>query len=349
LSIDRVKLKPGYSISKVIKGGWHLAGGHGSITEKQALDDMLQFVKSGITTFDCADIYTGVESLIGKFLLQHKDAFKSGSLPPVQVHTKYVPDYSDLATLSKEQITKTIDRSLTRLGVERLDLVQFAWWDYNFPRYVETALHLKELQIHGKIRYLGTTNFDAKHLQDILDAGVNIVSNQVQYSVLDQRVQTDYASIQNAEPIPYLCYGVIAGGFLSNKYLGAPKPTPPLENRSLTKYSLIIEECGSYEYFQSLLSQLDKIGKKYKQGIAEIAARYILQKEHVGAIIIGARNTKHLYKISGLSSFYLDDEDLVSIESIITKAKGPRGPFYELERDKTGKHGSIMKYNLNKD
>lgn len=349
MSIDRISLKEGYSISRIIKGGWHLAGGHGKISENEALDDMLAFVEAGITTFDCADIYTGVESLIGKFLIQQRDAFSSGALPTVQVHTKYVPDYNALGALTKQQTEATIDRSLKRLGVERLDLVQFAWWDYSFPRYVETAVHLSELQQKGKIRFLGVTNFDAKHLKEILDAGVSIASNQVQYSVLDQRIEADYELLQQDNPIPYLCYGVIAGGFLSDRYIGKPDPAQPLENRSLTKYRLIIEEFGSYDYFQNLLSALSHIGSKYNQGVAEVAAKYVLQKNHAAAIIVGARNRTHLDKLSQLSSFNLDEEDLSAINNIIANSNGPKGPFYELERDKTGKHGSIMKYNLNRE
>ena len=79
--------------------------------------------------------------------------------------------YHDNGT-KKAETTKIIDRSLKRLGVERLDLVQFAWWDYQFPRYVETAVHLADLQKQGKIRFIGVTNFDAAHLQEILDAEI---------------------------------------------------------------------------------------------------------------------------------------------------------------------------------
>ena len=345
--VERREIQEGYTISRVIKGGWHLAGGHGSINEAEAIKHMRQFVEAGITTFDCADIYTGVEELIGRFLKSEKDAFSSGSLEPIQIHTKYVPDYNSLASLTKGDTETIINRSLRRLGVERLDLVQFAWWDYHFPKYVETALHLQELQQEGKIRYLGITNFDAAHVQELLDAGLELASNQVQYSVFDQRVEHEGKSMQNATGIPFLCYGVIAGGFLSDAYLGVPEPVAPFENRSLTKYKLIIEEFGDYELFQQLLQCLHQVGKKYNQGIAEVAAKYILQKDTVAAIIVGARNNKHIQKLENLSSFFLAEEDIQLIEEIIKSAKGPRGPFYELERDKTGKHGAIMKYNLN--
>ncbi|MFK7982448.1 MAG: aldo/keto reductase [Saprospiraceae bacterium] len=347
MTIDRINLQSDYSISRIIKGGWHLAGGHGNISETQAIEDMKAFVEAGITTFDCADIYTGVETLIGKFRKKYKTAFAAGDLSPIQVHTKYVPDYAALATLTKEDTTKIIDRSLQRLGVERLDLVQFAWWDYQFPRYVETAVHLADLQKQGKIRYIGVTNFDAAHLQEILDAGVKVASNQVQYSVLDQRVQKGSNALMEKHGIQYLCYGVVAGGFLSDRYLNVPDPTQPLENRSLTKYRLIIDEFGGYELFQEALQTLRTIANKYDVGIAEIATKYMLQKDLVASAIIGARNLNHLQKIQKISTFNLDATDLQIIQKIVDKAEGPNGPFYELERDKTGKHGRIMKYNLN--
>ena len=130
LTQQRTRLTNDYTISSIIKGGWQLAGGHGHVDEQKAIADMREFVRAGITTFDCADIYTGVEELIGKFLKKYRHDFISGELPPVQIHTKYVPDLDALATITKADTERIIDRSLRRLGVERLDLVQFAWWDY---------------------------------------------------------------------------------------------------------------------------------------------------------------------------------------------------------------------------
>jgi len=347
--MERFELQPGYWISRVIKGGWHLAGGHGHISEEKALEDMLYFTEAGITTFDCADIYTGVEELIGKFIRKHKDAFTSGNLDPIQVHTKYVPDYNALATLTKTDTEKIINRSLKRLGVEQLDLVQFAWWDYQFPKYVETAVHLTKLQKEGKIRFLGITNFDTKRIHELLDAGVKIASNQVQYSVFDRRVESQMTQLVREKNIPYLCYGTVAGGFLSDRYLNVEDPSPPLENRSLIKYRLIIEEFGSWALFQETLKVLRNLADKYNVSIAEIACSFILQKPMVAGIIVGARNRNHLEALKALEEVYLEKENLNQIEKILSQGNGPNGPFYELERDKTGKHGSIMKYNLNKD
>ena len=67
LDIETAEIVPGYRISRMLKGGWHLAGGHAPIDQAKAVAEMKDYVESGITTFDCADIYTGVEALIGAF------------------------------------------------------------------------------------------------------------------------------------------------------------------------------------------------------------------------------------------------------------------------------------------
>jgi aryl-alcohol dehydrogenase-like predicted oxidoreductase len=346
LKQSRTRLSDDYSISKVIKGGWQLAGGHGSVDEQQAISDMRDFVSAGITTFDCADIYTGVEELIGKFLRKHQHEFISGELPPVQIHTKYVPDLDALATVSKADTEKIIDRSLRRLGVERLDLVQFAWWDYSIPRYVDVCLHLVDLQKAGKIRYIGATNFNVVSLREILEAGCPLITHQVQYSVLDNRPAGQMQDFMAQNNMSYLCYGSVAGGFLTEKYLGATQRQYS-ENRSLVKYQLIMEEIGGFDQFQHLLLVLKNIADEHGVKIAEVAAQYVLQQKAVSAVIVGARNAKHLQSLQKMAGLKLNAAQIEKIESVIDRQKGVPGDVYDIERDRNGPHGRIMKYNLN--
>lgn len=345
--VERFNLAPGYTISRVIKGNWQLAGGHGTIEREQALEDLRLYVESGITTFDCADIYTGVEELLGEFLRRHRAAMRDGALPEVQIHTKCVPDLDALPTLSRGDIEAIVDRSLRRLGVERLDLVQFHWWDYDIPGHVEAALHLKSLQEAGKIRYLAVTNYDVPHLEELLQAGIPVVSNQVQYSVLDRRPEQGMVEFCERRSIALLCYGTVAGGFLSERYLGAPEPEPPFENRSLLKYKLIIDDFGGWTLFQELLSTLKGVADKHNASVASVATRYILQQKGVGAAIVGARHARHLPATLRIFDIRLDEADLTAIQRITQQAQGPLGDVYSVERIKGGKHAVIMKYNLN--
>jgi aryl-alcohol dehydrogenase-like predicted oxidoreductase len=347
--MDRIELAPGYSISRVIKGSWQLAGGHGAVEETAALRDMRAYVEAGITTFDCADIYTGVETLIGRFLEANGRAIHSGELSPVQVHTKCVPDLDALTTLRAADITATVDRSLRRLGVERLDLVQLHWWDYRIQGYVDAAGWLEKSMRAGKVRQIGVTNFDAAHLREILDAGIPIASNQVQYSALDRRPGGEMQELCQERGLSLLCYGTVAGGLLSERYRGAPELATPHETRSLTKYKLIVDEFGGWETYQKLLEVLASIAQKHDVSSAMVASRYVLQRPSVAAVIIGVRNDRHLRETIGLSRFALDADDLAAIASVVAGSSGPAGPVYGLERVTDGAHAAIMKYNLNRE
>jgi aryl-alcohol dehydrogenase-like predicted oxidoreductase len=341
--MTRTTLVAGYDISRILKGGWQLAGGHGSVDPEAALADMDRFVEAGITTFDCADIYTGVEELIGRW--RRRRPVSAGA---VQVHTKYVPDRDRLLTHSRADVARGIDRSLQRLGVDALDLVQLHWWDYDAPGYADAALWLNELRTAGKIRHVGLTNFDRQRVAEIVDAGVPVVSHQVQYSVLDRRPAAAMAGECASRSIGLLCYGALAGGFLSERWLDAPRPADPLENRSLVKYRLIIDEFGGWDLFQRLLRVLHGIGTRHGVGIGAVALRWVLDQPGVAGVIVGARHAKHLPAIGDALTLALTSADREAIAAIHAEAAGPRGEVYELERTKGSVHASIMRYTLNR-
>lgn len=340
--IPRYSLPDGYSMSRLIKGGWHLAGGHGALDADQACRDMAQFVEAGITTFDCADIYTGVEALIGSF----RRAYPALA-GHVQVHTKFVPDLAVLKTLDCRYVESIIDRSLARLGAERLDLVQFHWWDFAVPRYVEAALELERLQRAGKIARIGVTNFDTSHLEELLVAGVPIVAHQLQYSLVDDRPQATMVALCRDRGIAMLCYGTVCGGFLSERWLGRPDPCGALSNRSLIKYKLIIDDFGSWALFQELLTVLARIAAKHGSDIASVGTSAVLDRPQVAAAIVGATSTAHLAAHARIEALRLDSEDRAAISAVTKRRRGPNGDVYELERDRTGRHGRIMKYDSN--
>ena len=341
--IPRTTLSDGYQVSRVIKGGWHLAGDHGSIDRDQAIKDMAAFVEAGITTFDCADIYTGVEQMIGDFRCAYPDLATQ-----VQVHTKFVPDLADLPRVDRRYVEAIIDRSLVRLGVDQIDLVQFHWWDYEVPGHVEAALELDRQRVAGKIGHLGVTNFDVPTLQSMLQAGVRFATNQLQYSLLDRRPEHAMVEFCRRNGIALLCYGTVAGGFLSERWLGEAEPAMPLTNRSLVKYKLIIDDFGGWGAFQVLLQALSGVATKHGCDIATVATRAILDRPQVAAAIVGATNTAHLPSHERMGSLRLDEEDLAALAAATRDASGPLGDVYGLERDRDGRHGRIMKYELNK-
>ncbi|MFC2095039.1 aldo/keto reductase [Candidatus Bipolaricaulota bacterium] len=343
MSIPRIEIAPGYTISRIIRGGWQLAQGHhrDGVDTDSAVEGMRLCADAGITTFDCADIYTGVEALIGRFLRTYRGE------QPIQIHTKYVPDLSTLASLSKDDTTATIHRSLRRLGVECLDLVQFHWWDYDIPGYVEAAATLDSLRRQGKIRHIGVTNFDVIHLAEIVEAGVPVISNQVQYSALDRRPAGEMAAWCATRSISLLCYGTLAGGFLSARYLDADPPKGPYQNRSLTKYRLIIEEYGGWDRFHRLLTVLQSIADRHDTSISSVASRYVLDQPQVAGAIVGMRSNHRIADTHRVFDLALDTDDLSMLTACFAETHGPLGAVFGLERIKGGRHNTIMKTDLN--
>jgi len=346
-SMQRTTLAPGYDISRIIKGGWQLAGDHGSVDRQRAIQDMGDYFDAGITTFDCADIYTGVEEMIGEFRRDYQNKHGSDSLTQLKVHTKFVPDLSLLRTIDRALVERTIDRSLQRLNTDRLDLVQFHWWDYSVARYAEVAAWLKELQTAGKIDKISGTNFDTDHTRELIDAGITLTTMQVQYSLLDQRPAKSLVDLADASSFQLLCYGTVAGGFLSDKWLGATEPDHTIANRSLIKYKLIIDDFGGWDLFQALLGTLHRIAQKHQVSLSTIASRWVLDQPGVAGAIIGVRRADHLAEHMKVFDVLLDADDRTAIEKVLRQSTPIDGDVYTVERDITGRHGGIMKYELN--
>ncbi len=222
--MQRIKLAPDYEISRVIRGGWQLAAGHGQLKSDDPVADMVAFADAGITTFDCADIYTGVEELIGRFRLRYRELRGEDALARIKVHTKFVPDLEMLKRITKSYVESVIDQSLRRLKLERLDLVQFHWWDYEAPTVAgDRRLAGTSCRLAGKIHKVSATNFDTDRMLHMvrrrraadLDAGAVFAARQ-------PAGQTHGRGRDRANGVvACFCYGTVAGGFLGDRWLGA--------------------------------------------------------------------------------------------------------------------------------
>lgn len=363
MTVPRVELAPGYSVPQVIHGAWQLSAGHRGAADmpdrEEAVQGLLRLAEAGFDTFDCADIYTGVEKLLREVLRAWRRRGGERAAPALRVHTKLVPDLAALPGLDRRYVERVVERSLRRLGVERLDLVQLHWWDWSIRGYVEAAGWLDDLRRAGKVRLVGATNFDAERLAEVLDAGVPVVSNQVQHSVIDRRPEGALAELAERRGVALLGYGALAGGFLTDRWLGAPEPpngikaparapATALPNRSLTKYRLILDEFGPWQLFQDLLQTLARIGRRHRAPLAAVALRAALDRPGAAAAILGATGAHHLPDTLQGLDLHLDAQDRATLEAVLARAQGPAGPVYALERDKKGPHAAIMRYDLNR-
>lgn len=339
MTIPRVELAPGYEVPRHIVGLWQLSAGHQSspASDAEALDALEQYFEAGFDTFDCADIYTGVETILGR--LRSRLGARAQNL---KIHTKYVPDRDALPQVNRAAVSASIERSLLRLGAERLDLVQFSWWDYDIPGYVEVMGWLGELQAAGKIRLVGTTNFDVPRLREIAEVGVVMAAHQVQYSLLDRRPQRYLAPYLDQQGGGMVCYGSLAGGFLTSSWLGTQEPDAGWSNRSLAKYRLIIDEAGGWESFQRLHATVAEIADEHDVDAAHIASAWVLGQPHVAAVVVGMRRVEHLAAACSAFSFSLSSADLSRIQDLHRMHPGPQGDIWALERDPNGPHAAIM-------
>ncbi len=343
----RIEIAPSYAVPRIINGVWQLSAGHARepMDTAQVFGRFDELIGRGFTAFDCADIYTGVEELLGGYLRRLQPALRDR----IQVHTKFVPDRDTLSDVDRAYVRRIVDRSLARLGVERLDMVQFSWWDYSVPGWIDVAGWLRELQETGKIRLLGVTNLDVLRVDEIAAAGVSLVANQVQYSPLDCRPENGMVECCARQGAWLLCYGALAGGFLSDRYLGTPAPPDEPSNRSLVKYALVIEEFGGWALYQDLLAALAEVGRKHAVTTTTVALRWLLGRPRVAAAIVGLSRRGREEENLAAFSFALDAEDRGRIDAVLRRRSGPRGDVFDLEREPDGDHAAIMRYNLNRE
>jgi len=300
---------------------WQVAGGHGYIDPTSAIKSMMNYHNAGFTTWDLADIYGPAENFVGD--LRRKLSKEKGEqvLVDVKALTKFVPNPG---MMTRPIVEQSINLSLSRMDLKTIDLLQFHWWDYNDANYLTALEHLSELRDEGKIKHVGLTNFDTERMQVMSDHGLKMVSNQVQYSLIDLRPAVKMEKFCKQHDMGLITYGTLCGGLLSEKYLGMPEPLRGnLDTASLQKYKNMIDEWGGWSLFQELLRTLNEIAQKHKVSIANVATRYILDKPQVAGVIIGVRLgiAEHITDNIPVFDMKLDDEDREKIKTVICKSR----------------------------
>src|SRR5262249_49436438 len=155
-----------------------------------------------------ADHYGPAEDLVGELRRRYVTESRDG-LDDLQFCTKWVPRPGPMP---RAVVEAAIGISRQRMATETLDLLQFHWWDYADSRYFDALCHLAELRDVGMIRHLALTNFDTDHLISILERGIPVVSNQVQFSLIDRRPEVRMAPLCRERGLHLLAYGTVCGG-----------------------------------------------------------------------------------------------------------------------------------------
>jgi len=310
-SVERIELAPGLTISRVLTGLWQIADmeKEGEPVDPAATARAMEpYVEEGLTTFDMADHYGSAEDVAGLF----RERFSDGR--PVELFTKWVPKPGPV---SRADVRAAVERALERLRGPTLDLLQFHAWSYPDPRWLDCLFWLQELKEEGRIRHLGLTNVDTVHLRMALDTGIEVISNQVCYSLLDRRPESGMGALCARRGVGILAYGTVAGGFLTERWVGTPEPEiEDLESWSRMKYKRFIDEAGGWELFQGLLDAVRSVAEKHGVSMANVACRWVLDRPGVAGIIVGAHLGRRDYLDDNLRVFALelDEEDRARLE-----------------------------------
>ncbi|MBK5279533.1 MAG: aldo/keto reductase [Bacteroidia bacterium] len=324
--IEHVDLGSSLKISRVLTGLWQIADMERGeeLDIEQTAKAMNAYTEAGFTTFDMADHYGSAELIAGEFQKNKRN-------DTVQLLTKWVPKPGQS---TKQDVRAAVERSLQRLQTKKIDLLQFHAWNYADPNWLDCLFWLQELQEEGLIMQLGLTNFDTAHLRIVLHSGIKVVSNQVCFSLIDQRAAKAMSDLCLVHNIKLLAFGTVAGGFLTERWLNQAEP--PISDQltwSQMKYKRFIDAAGGWSKFQSVLKVVERVAKRHNVSIANIATKYILDQPAVGGVIIGARlgKSEHIEETKKLFNFSLDEkskEEISTVINLLNEIHGDCGDEY---------------------
>lgn len=327
-TVERAELGAGLTISRVVTGLWQIADMERAgrpVDPVETSAAMAPYVEAGLTTFDMADHYGSAEVVAGEY--------RSGrGAADVQLLTKWVPEPGPV---TRGDVRAAVGRALDRLRADRLDLLQFHAWSYADPGWLDCLFWLRELREEGLIRHLGLTNVDPAHLGMVLATGIEVVSNQVCFSLLDRRPLDGMTALCQERGVGLLAYGTVAGGFLTERWLGVDAPdVDALDTWSRMKYRRFIEAAGGWGAFQSLLETLQVVARRHEVSMANVACRWVLEQPAVAGIIIGARlgRSEHIGENLRLFQFSLDEESRAELEAAAAALRVPGEPGDEYRK-----------------
>ena len=340
-SISAIEPRPGYRISSIIRGHSTLAEARRGMDSTAMLADLTAFVDVGITTIDCDTGDPGFERLVGSLLQDLQQTRGSDVMQSLRIHTKFVPDLSSPGAFNESQVESAIDQAIARLGVDALDLVQLHWPIPDTSACLDALGYLTMMQAKGKINHLGVTNFDADHLGMLIQSGFDIITAQVQFSLIDQRPRGDFADLCRQHNIALLASGTLAGGFLSQRWLGAPDPGYTFRAPMLARHRLVIEAFGGWGLFQELLLALAGIAARHGITLESVALRAMHDHADIAAVVLRTSLAGQLPDRLKAFNFAPTARDREALAAVLAKKQGPYGPVFGIERENTDHRGQL--------
>lgn len=312
---ERARLGRDVPIRRFVTGLWQMADQERDgkrFDLDRAAEALLGYARAGFDAFDMADHYGSAELVAG---MVHRAMREAGETTPT-ILTKWCPAPADMTVAA---VRAGVETSLRRLDLPVVDVMQFHWWRYEDPRYLDALAHLMRLREEGLIREIGLTNFDAAHLRMVIRNGIEVVSNQVCFSLLDRRAAGALSEVALAHDVAILAFGTLCGGFLSDRWVGAEEPAE-IADWSRMKYKRFIDATGGWDRFQALLAAMWDVARKHGSSVSNIASAWVLTHPAVRATIIGARLGESEHRADNLRALAvrLDPDDQARIGAAVS-------------------------------
>src|SRR3954467_2037735 len=308
--------RSGLKISEITYGNWLT---HGSQVENDVAKACVQAaLDAGISSFDTADAYANgaAESVLG-------EALSGVRRESVEIFTKvYWPTglkgHND-SGLSRKHIRESIDASLRRLRTDYVDLYQAHRYDTETP-LEETMQAFADAVRAGKALYIGVSEWTADQLRAghelAQQLGVELVSNQPQYSMLWRVIEGEIVPASAELGVSQVVFSPIAQGVLTGKY--KPGQPPPAGSRAT-------DEKGGATFIRRFMTDavlqrvadLETVAKEVGLSQAQLAVAWVLQNENVAAAIIGASRPEQVAENVKAAGVTIPPELLTRIDEVL--------------------------------
>ncbi|KAI1088131.1 aldo/keto reductase [Rostrohypoxylon terebratum] len=331
--IETTPLGP-LQVPRLFNGLWQVSSpSWGSASGRAQQAALLAALRWGLVAADMADHYGDAELIYGDF----RNGLEPGVRGALYAATKWCVFAPIPSPVTTAFVLDAVRERCRRLG-GRVELLQFHWQDYESKQYLDILVELIRItKLHPDlVATIGLCNFDSEHTEEcceylIAQTGeVGIVSNQVQFSLVDARPLHKMVHVCEKYGLKLLTYGTFCGGFLSSRWLDQPAPEVYLESNQLTpsqrKYFDMILTWSPWPAFQALLRALSAVADKHSVSIPNVAARWVLQQPSVGAVIVGTRLgvSDHVADNLRVFQFALDNDDISAINAVVLGERGEK-------------------------
>ncbi|MFW6308915.1 MAG: aldo/keto reductase [bacterium] len=295
-------------VSVIGLGTWGIGSEfYGKVDDAQSIATIRKGIESGINLIDTAPAYGKghSEEVVGKAIEGYRDE--------VIIATKvgtYKEGEDFFRDLSPEAIRKQIERSLSRLNIDVIDLYQIHWPDPDTP-LEESVKELVKLKKEGKFKYLGVSNFGTSLMEEIQEM-TDIVSLQPQYSILNRDIEEEILPYTRKNNIGVLAYGPLGGGILTGKYTDTDEAPQLKEDDKRNEFYPFFQE-PKWSQVKKLVQILENIAEDRGVSIPQVSLNWVRQQNGVTSVLVGAKNPEQAAENAAAADWNLTETEIEKI------------------------------------